>query len=219
LYGAFDSFGEFMWLRFLILAFALCLTEPALAECLTKDDVANTEVAVALKAGDEWRITRVDEGVQAEYRDQYGEPLRWQMTLHGVYPRFEQQSPSVDPASANTTPYPAATWEMETVYDQDPTAPVAGGNFATTGVASGNFDGVKRTWAFSVAYSFDPEKTVTLSGCRYRTIGVNGNFNSGPANWAGRWVYFPDLEVGIQTKGKDSRTGEAWVNGIIGLGG
>ncbi len=212
-----DSFGAFMFLRFL--AVVLCLTGPAMAECLTQEDFIDAEVTVGLQAGDEWRVMRSDDGVQAEYRDRYGEPLRWQLTEHGVYPRFEQQNLSVDPASGNQTPFPAASWEMETVYDQDPPPPVAGGNFATTGVASGNFGGVKKTWAFTVAYSFDPEKTVTLSGCRYRAIGVNGSFHSSSVDWMGRWVYFPDLAVGIQTKGKDSRTGEAWVNGMIALGG
>lgn len=205
-----------MFLRFA--AFALCLAQPAFADCLTKDDFSETEVTVFLKAGDEWRLSRSEAGVQAEYRDPEGEPLRWQTTLYGVYPRLEQQNLSVDPET-NSTPFPAAQWEIETVYDQSGPVPVAGGNFATTGVASGNFGGVKKTWSFTVAYSFDPEKTVTLNGCRYRAIGVNGNFYSGPVTWSGRWVYFPDLEVGVQTKGKDSRTGESWVNGMVGLGG
>ncbi len=206
-----------MFLRFT--ALALCLANPVFADCLTKDSFIDNEVTAALQAGDEWHVSRTDEGVQAEYRDKYGEPLRWQLTEHGVYPRFEQQNLSVDPASGNQTPFPAISWEMETVYDNELPLPVAGGNFATTGVASGNFDGVKKTWAFSVAYSFDPEKTVTLSGCRYRAIGVNGSFHSSSVDWTGRWVYFPDLAVGIQTKGMDSRTGESWVNGMIGLGG
>ncbi|OYU19861.1 MAG: hypothetical protein CFE34_03005 [Rhodobacteraceae bacterium PARR1] len=206
-----------MFLRFV--AVVLCLASPAFAECLTADDFTDSDVNVTLQAGDEWHVTRTDEGVQAEYRDKYGEPLRWQVTVHGVYPRFEQQNLSVDPSAGNHTPFPATQWEMETVYDNDPPQPVAGGNFATTGVASGNFDGVKRTWSFSVAYSFDPEKTVTLSGCRYRAIGVNGSFHSSSVDWMGRWIYFPDLAVGIQTRGKDSRTGESWANGMIGLGG
>lgn len=205
-----------MVLRFVGLAFFLA--QPAFAECLTKDDFAKTVVAAPLKAGDEWRISRSDAGVQAEYRDPQGKPLRRQMALYGVYPRFEEQSLSVDPAT-NMTPFPATQWEVGTVYDQSPPVPVAGGNFASTGVASGRFEGVQKTWSFNVAYSFDPEKTVTLSGCRYRAIGVNGNFYSGPAAWSGRWVYFPDLEVGIQTKGEDSRTGEVWANGLVGLGG
>lgn len=205
-----------MVLRFA--AFVLLLAQPAFAECLTKDSFSGAEVTATLKAGDEWRLSRTDAGLQAEYRDPQGEPLRWQMTLYGVYPRFEQQNLSVDPAT-NTTPFPASQWEVETVYNQSPPMPVAGGNFAATGVASGRFGGVKKTWSFTVAYSFDPEKTVTLSGCRYRAIGVNGNFYSGAVAWSGRWVYFPDLEVGIQTKGTDSRTGESWVNGMIALGG
>ena len=118
-----------MFLRFT--ALVLCLASPAFAECLTQDNFIDSEVTAALQAGDEWRITRNDEGVpggvQAEYRDKYGEPLRWQVSAYGVYPRFEQQNVSVDAAAPNATPFPAANWEMETVYDLDPPPPVAGG--------------------------------------------------------------------------------------------
>ena len=197
---------------------ALCAV-PAAAECLKAEDFVDSEVTVALQAGDEWRISVGEMGVQAEYRDRYGEPLRWQVGHHGVFPAFEQQNRSVDPASGNVSPFPVAEWQVETVYDETPPVPEAGGNFSTTGTTKGEFDGVTKSWKFTVAYTFDPEKTVTLSGCRYRAIGVNGNFHAAGDDWTGRWVYFPDLGVGIQTKGNDSRTGEAWVNGMIGMGG
>ena len=179
----------------------------------------NNEVSVSLQSGDEWRISRTEFGVEAEYRDPYGEPQRWQAGFHGVYPVFEQHNLSVDAGAANRTPFSGTEWQIETVYDALPPVPVAGGNFSTTGKASGRFAGVEKSWSFTVAYTFDPEQTVTLSGCRYRAIGVNGNFHAANDDWTGRWVYFPDLRVGIQTKANDSRTGESWTNGMVALGG
>jgi len=207
-----------MVLRFLVvLAFSAA---PAFAECLSADDFSGGEVPVALKAGDEWRLTRgEDEGqVIAEYRDRYGEPLRWQFSHLGVYPAHEQQSLTVDPASGNETPFPQREWALTTTYSAQPPAPEPGGNWSASGTTRGTLDGQERAWDFSVTYTFDPVKTVTLSGCRYTAIGVNGTFHSGKDDWTGRWIYFPDLAVGVQTRGMDSRTGENWANGMVGLG-
>lgn len=156
--------------------------------------------------------------MNAEYRDRYGEPLRWQMSHLGVYPAYEQQNLSVDPAASNQTPFPQLEWTMATVYSAQPPVPVPGGNWSASGTTKGTLGGQERAWEFSVTYTFDPEKTVTLSGCRYRSIGVNGTFHSGKDDWTGRWVFFPDLAVGVQTRGMDSRTGESWANGMVGLG-
>lgn len=205
-----------MFLRSLILCALLPL--PALADCLTAEDTASFETTAKLKAGDEWRLAFGDEGgQQSEYRDRYGEPLRWQMFHHGVYPAFEQQSVTVDPASRNQTPFPELEWEMQTVFDSDPPAPEAGGAWSGKGRAEGRIGGVGKSWAFSASYRFDAEKMVTLSGCTYRSFGVNGEFQSDKDRWTGRWVYFPDLNLGIQTRGTDSRTGEDWANGMVGL--
>lgn len=195
----------------------------AQADCLKTEDFGSSEQTAYLKAGDEWRLTVDEEGgdryIVFEYRDTYGEPLRWATAQWGVYPAFEEQHLSVDPAAGVSTPWPAKEWFKRFRFDSPPPEPVAGGDWTSTGRAELEIDGQNNIYAVTATYSFDPEKTVSLSGCSYRSIGVNGTFDAGDVKWSARWVYFPDLKVGVQTKANDSRTGENWSNGMIGLGG
>ena len=68
-----DSLGAFMFLRFL--AVVLCLTGPAMAECLTQEDFIDAEVTVGLQAGDdlaEFGMQRRQHEVPALARGQRG---------------------------------------------------------------------------------------------------------------------------------------------------
>ena len=190
---------------------------PALADCLTAEDF-DFEVGFLHKDGGETRVTFSEEepgAVLTEYRDTGGEPLRWTWSRHGIYPVGEQMNISVVGVE-DTTPWPMHEAEIETVLEGDPPLPVAGSAWEGTGVDKRKAEDGQMDWPFRVVYSFDAEKVVTLSGCRYRTFGVNAAFTSEGAEWSARWVYFPDFDMAVQTKGSDSRYGGDWANGLIG---
>lgn len=190
-----------------------------MAACLTAEDFG-FEVGFQHKDGGETRVSLAEDvpgAMTAEYRDRYGEPLRWTWALHGVYPAGEQVNLSVDPAAGATTPWPMEEISVQTVFEGAPPWPKAGVAWQGRGVDSRTDAEGAKDWAFDARYSFDAARVVTLSGCEYRTVGVNATFTAEGAEWAARWVYFPEFDVAVQTKGRDSRTGADWANGLVGV--
>ena len=196
----------------------LSLAMPSLAECLTPEDF-EFEVSFLHKDGGETRVTlSPDEpgAVLTEYRDSGGEPLRWTWMRHGIFPVGEQMNISVVGVE-DTTPWPMHDAQTETVLEGDPPLPAPGITWQGRGVDKRRATDGAREWPLTETYPFDAEKVVTLSDCTYRIIGVNASFAANGARWTARWVYFPDFDVAVQTKGQDSRYGGDWVNGLIGV--
>ena len=202
----------------LYLVTAMMPALPVSAACLTEADF-DFEVGFLHKDGGETRVTLSEDepgAVLTEYRDTGGEPLRWTWSRHGIYPVGEQMNVSVVGVE-DTTPWPMHDAQTETVLNGDPPPPVAGGVWSGHGVDKRRAADGEREWPFQVTYAFDAEKVVTLSGCRYRTVGVVAEFTSDEASWSARWVYFPDFDMAVQTRGRDSRYGGDWANGLIGI--
>lgn len=64
--------------------------------------------------------------------------------------------------------------------------------------------------SYSVTYSYQASKTAKLSGCSYTIQPIEATFQNKDAHLTRRWIYFPDLGFGLETrvidhKGKDSR--------------
>lgn len=53
---------------------------------------------------------------------------------------------------------------------------------------------------YAASYAFLPEKTVKLSGCSYRAIPVEASFVAKDDSYTRRWLYFPDLGFGLETR-------------------
>lgn len=197
----------------------LGLAGAAQADCLTAEDL-QFETPFRHKDGGETRVTLSDDepgAVVTEYRDPDGEPLRWTWMRHGIYPAGEQMNISVA-GMQDTTPWPMHEAQSETVLEGSPPLPAPGGTWQGKGTETRRAADGETAWPFQVTYGFDAERVVTLSGCQYRTIGVNAAFVAKGATWSARWVYFPDFDLAVQTKGKDSRYGADWTNGLIGIG-
>jgi hypothetical protein len=58
---------------------------------------------------------------------------------------------------------------------------------------------------------FEPRE-VTLSGCRFAALTVEADWTDGGDTIRQRWVYFPELGLGLETR----RNGKA--NGLVALG-
>jgi hypothetical protein len=52
----------------------------------------------------------------------------------------------------------------------------------------------------SVTFLFQEPREVTLSGCKYQAMGVEATFQSESGWKKQRWVYFPDLGFGLETR-------------------
>lgn len=53
---------------------------------------------------------------------------------------------------------------------------------------------------YAANYVFLAEKSVRLSGCTYRVIPVEANFANPEDGFSQRWLYFPDLGFGLETR-------------------
>jgi hypothetical protein len=57
----------------------------------------------------------------------------------------------------------------------------------------------KRTRWNAIYRCFEPRE-VTLSGCTYQALTVEAVFSGERGGWSQRWVYFPELGLGIETR-------------------
>ena len=165
-------------------AIYLCLAGAAYGDCLTAEDF-QFETTFLHKDGGETRVTLSDDepgAVETEYRDSGGEPLRWTWMRHGIYPVGEQMNLSVA-GMAQTTPWPMQEVLVQTEIEAEPPLPVQGGAWEGRGLERRQAEDGARDWPFGVTYRFDAEKIVTLSGCKYRTIGVDAAFTAKGAEW------------------------------------
>jgi hypothetical protein len=69
----------------------------------------------------------------------------------------------------------------------------------------------RRTRWQAIYRCFEPRK-VTLSGCTYQALTVEAMFSGDNGSYSQRWVYFPELGLGLETR----RDGVA--NGLVSLG-
>ncbi|MCB6176575.1 hypothetical protein LHP98_00330 [Rhodobacter sp. Har01] len=65
--------------------------------------------------------------------------------------------------------------------------------------------------SWDAVFSFLPGKPVRLSGCSYETVPVEATFTGKAGAHSRRWVYFPQLGLGLETR----RDGVA--NGLVAL--
>lgn len=68
----------------------------------------------------------------------------------------------------------------------------------------------KRRW--QATYTCFEPREVTLSGCRLAALTVEAVFKDGTDTLRQRWVYFPAIDLGLETRRGDK------TNGIVGLG-
>lgn len=181
----------------LAMAAVLMLAGPAAARCVVAGDLARG-VVFARDGAFQGRLVAKDGGVFIDYATDSGSTDTRQ-TLFGIY-----ELATVTAAGAEWVGTgPVA---VRQVFRGDPPEPVAGQTWqvrikatvtgdGTTGPDSGSTKVVRR----QASYDFLPEKTVTISGCRYRVIPVEAHFRQSAAGFDQRWLYFADLGFGIET--------------------
>ena len=203
------------------LALSLALVAPALAEarCVEAGDL---RAGITFKRQD-GRLGTVRAGkdrgvVLVDYDSAAALSRDSRRSLWGVY----ETRTTLNGRDGETV----ITWK----FDPRPPEPVAGGGWAGSvregrrgageAVAPPGFGSVEKgeqeavrkgIRGLRVSYSFLPERVVKLSGCKYRAIPVEAVFAGAGAGFSRRWVYFPDLGFGLETR----RDGEA--NGIVAL--
>lgn len=184
----------------LLLSACLLTALPAAADCVTAADLT-AGVGFGRSDGHKGRVIAKDGGVFVDYA--YGAPV-WsdsRQTKLGIYELetthfYEEEPGSVGGGSTDT----------KQSFRGKPPLPVAGQGW--TGIVkahtrqnnSSEFGGYDFDERFKVSYVFLMEKTVKLSGCSYKVIPVEASFVAEDSTYTRRWLYFPDLGFGLETR-------------------
>ena len=194
-------------------ALVACLAlSPALAaaDCLTADSVTS---GVVFKRADgrSGRVVAKDGGIFVDYATGKGMWTDQRQTQLGIY-ELSSTTFFSDEAligSGDTT----QTWK----FRGKPPEPQAGESWKTritdyTVISNSSEQGYE-DWSgkFDAVYAFLSEKEVELSGCTYRVVPVEATFLGENGGFSQRWLYFPDLGFGLETK----RNGDG--NGLTAL--
>ena len=70
---------------------------------------------------------------------------------------------------------------------------------------------------FAVTYAFLPAQDVTLSRCSYTVIPVEAAIGEGAGTNSQRWLYFPDLGFGLETRRPAHLPGKADRRGLLAM--
>lgn len=196
--------------RFALFACLALTPSIAAADCLTADSVTSG-VSFTRADGRVGRVVAKDGGIFVDYAAGKGLWTDERQTLLGIY---ETRSVTYfsDEAligSGDTS----QTWD----FRGKPPVPQAGESWKTRikeySVTSNSSEQGYADWSgkFDAVYSFLPEQEVKLSGCTYRVVPVEATFLGETGGFSQRWLYFPDLGFGLETK----RNGEG--NGLTAL--
>lgn len=116
---------------------------------------------------------------------------------------------------------PGGSWTYK--FSGKPPVPVAGDSWKTRiSVAShednGSEYGEKTVRsAVDATYRFLEVSTANLSGCTYRIAPVEADFSARGVSRTQRWIYFPDLGFGLETRVTDHQSGEDLKLGLTAL--
>jgi hypothetical protein len=193
-----------MYLRALFLA--LTLAPAAQAECLTFTSIEKG-VAFTRADGHKGLARTKDGGIYIDYAlntgTAWGDTRRTQI---GIFEKTWNWSPTDEYYVGGS---PGAFYEYKRSGKQPEPRP--GTTWATTlRIEETNDDGteagaVTGTTRVKVTYSFLDAQEVKLSGCKYTAIPVELR---GPgAKLIRRWMYFPDLGFGLETRMTDPESG------------
>jgi hypothetical protein len=202
----------------LCLAALLATAAPALADCVTKDDLA---VGVAFKRQDGRRGEIVSTGKGFAISYAAGSQTAWQddrNTVMGIYETTWAWTPTDEHYVGGG---PGGYFEYKLAGK--PPVPTPGTNWKTTvkvtttqdyGLETGP-EVTRRT--YDAVFSYQAAKEATLSGCPYTIIPVEATFSNKTVHFTRRWIYFPDLGFGLETRFTDHQTGEDRKLGLTAL--
>jgi len=198
-------------MKFPLLALVLlALPSLAAARCVTADDLAT---GITFKRQDGRSGTVVADGRNLEVSYAANSKTAWQddrRTTMGIYELTWAWTPtdeyyvgggpggsySYKFASKPPVPETRKSWKtkVNVIESQD------------IGIESGP---IRTRYSYDVTYSFQETAQAKLSGCTYTILPVEATFIGKSDHFTRRWIFFPDLGFGLETRFTDHTTGEA----------
>ena len=191
---------------------APALFRPALAaECAFPD----LSKGISFKRQDGSRglaRSEADGLVTIDYVTNRGYWLDRRRVTHGVFEVSRTVEESEEPVVGSSAPTFTWTHSPKVIWPEDGatwTGKIKEVREVTISDEAGTVDRSRDRWTATFR-CFDP-RDVTLSGCSFRALTVEANFDNGTVTRDQRWVYFTQLGLGIETR-RDGVT-----NGLVAL--
>lgn len=184
-------------------AVLVCLAaaaQPAVADCLT---AASVDKGVVFSRADGRSGLAERHGADV-FIDYDTGPTPWTDERQGRFGLYETSTTQYfqdDPDAVG-----GGSTDAVRTFSGKPPKPVAGGSWSGTVRSrvwqnnSSEAGGYGYKEKYQASYVFLAEKTVKLSGCSYRVLPVEASFVGKDDSYTRRWLYFPDLGFGLETR-------------------
>jgi hypothetical protein len=189
---------------------APALIRPARAAC-TPVDLAKG-VAFTRKDGSRGVAKADGDEVRIDYVTNRGAWTDIRRAKNGVFETSRTVEESEEPMVGSSTPIYSWTYSPKIIMPADG-ATWSGRVKETVEVTISDENATvdrRRTQWKAIYRCFEPRE-VTLSGCTYQALSVEAMFSGKNGGYSQRWVYFPELGLGLETR----RDGVA--NGLIAM--
>lgn len=188
------------------------------ARCVTADDLA-TGIAFKRQDGRTGLATAEGKKVKIDYAtNPQGAWQDLRITDRGIYEASWGWTPTEEYYVGGG---PGGAYQYS--IQGKPPEPAAGKSWETTiRVKESHYDGTESggdvlRYSVKALYSYQPVKEAKLSGCTYRIQPVEATFTGKGVHQTRRWIYFPDLGFGLETRFTDHGTGEDRKLGLTAL--
>lgn len=191
---------RFSRIALLLPAFLVLAPLSALAACLGKTSIDNG-VVFTRADGRHGHAIRQAGGIFIDYDTGPGPWTDTRQTRLGIYEMSLSLYPQDDPDAVGGGPA-----DTTRTFRGKLPEPVVGGVWSGNVKEKGWQNNSSQTggYAFENRYvanfAFLPEISGKLSGCTYRAIPVEAQFTATTGSFTQRWLYFPDLGFGLETK-------------------
>lgn len=198
--------------------FVLSLPTLSAADCVTADDLA-TGISFTRQDGRSGLVQSDGKTIVVDYAVNSQTAWHdWRRTVYGVYDIGWGWTPTDDYYVGGG---PGGSYDYK--FARKPPVPEANDGWTTTVRVTETQDNgtefgpEKSRYSYDVSYSFQEPKQVKLSGCPYTVLPVEATFTGSHGHYSRRWVYFPDLGFGLETRQTDHRTGETRTLGLTAM--
>lgn len=180
---------------------------PAGARCVTADDLAT---GVSFKRQDGRSGLAKQKGGEVDINYATAPKSEWEDHRRGEFGIYENYWFSYPSEELVIGQGPGGTFDYK--LQGKPPVPVAGQSWAsqvavTVSTNNGSENGdSEQKFTLDVTYRFLETKQVKLSGCTYTILPVEATFTGEGADFTRRWLYFPDLGFGLETRLTDRNT-------------
>jgi hypothetical protein len=175
------------------------LIRPALAACRPVD--LATGIAFVRKDGSKGVARREGEAVVIDYVTNRGAWTDYRRVKNGVFEISRTVEENEEPMVGTSAPSFSWTYSPKIITPEDGatwSGKVKQLVEVTISDEAATVERARTRWN-AIYRCFEPRE-VTLSGCRYSALTVEAVFSGERGSYAQRWVYFPDIGLGLETR-------------------